>query len=336
MVGFYERSTILSRKKERFTDFNTLNTWLTAQGSSFGRMIPLYSIGSDGNDSNIIGHWGYDSDGKIVPVGVIRFDRITDGGHAIIESVTDGTTAVVKTDPASTLPASGQALAFDLSAGTNLYSGINFSIADTTLTLPDTTGLAAGDVIYAQGRSEFTWGSGSAFDFHPRENCTSFISGSAKGIYVSGSVYPVKPLKANCLGLYRYSGFSGSLDSYTISQVTSSIAFGWHTPNNVFYAVGCALGDAGQIRGTNYTNTSWGNISSWSGINLSISRGFTGMVMGRRVTSAEDQMIIAFGNVESTYSIANVPFARALYTNLLNTAPCFLSAEPTVFKLLRC
>ena len=336
MPGFYERSTILSRQKERFTDYTTLYNYLVSKGSSFGRALPVYAIGSDGNDSNIIGHWGYDSEGKIVPMGVIRFDRITDGGHAIVDSVTDGTTVVVKTDPISTLPASGQALAFDLSAGTNLYSGINFSIADTTLTLPDTTGLAAGDIIYAQGRSEFTWGSGSAFDFHPRENCTSFVSGSGHGLYVSGSVYPVKPLKANCLGLYRYSGFSGSLDSYSISQVTSSIAFGWHTPNNVFYAVGCALGDAGAIRGTNYTNASWGNITSWSGLNLAISPGFDGMAISRRTTSSEDVITFAFGDVEASYSIPTVVYVRALYANLLNTAPCFLAAEQTVFKLLRC
>lgn len=186
MAGFYERSAILSRSKERFTDFNTLNTYLTSKGSTFGRSIPLYSIGSDGNDTNIIGHWGYDSNGLIVPMGVIRFDRITDGGHAVIASVTDGTTAVVKTDPVSTLPTSGQALAFDLSAGTNLYSGINFSISDTTLTLPDTTGLAAGDIIYAQGRSEFTWGSGS--NFAPLKNGMCFKSGSNwNGLYVSGA-----------------------------------------------------------------------------------------------------------------------------------------------------
>lgn len=91
MTGFYERSAILSRSKERFTDFNTLNAYLISKGSTFGRSIPLYAIGSDGNDSNIIGHWGYDSDGKIVPMGVIRFDRITDGGTGLVNDDFNGT-----------------------------------------------------------------------------------------------------------------------------------------------------------------------------------------------------------------------------------------------------
>ena len=61
------------------------------------------------------------------------------------------------------------------------------------------------------------------------------------------------------------------------------------------------------------------------------------MVTGRRTTSAEDHMVIGFGNVETpTYAVAGIVLPRALYTNLANTAPCFLSAEPTVFKLLRC
>lgn len=165
MTGYNQYSNIRSGyTKERFTDYDSLNAYLTDKGSDFKRAIPLYSIGSDGNDEDIIAHFGWQekelSLGNmtqiIAPMGEIVLTKVTDGGFGIVSSVDDGTTITLT--EGHTLPANFKARIFDVSAGAELFDDVVATVDENTLTLPATTGMAAGDLIYALGRSELTIG----------------------------------------------------------------------------------------------------------------------------------------------------------------------------------
>ena len=63
--------------RPRFTDKATLFAWLAAQPAGVNPIHPLYPIGSAGDDSSRIAHWGRNAAGVIVPYGEILLSKVS-------------------------------------------------------------------------------------------------------------------------------------------------------------------------------------------------------------------------------------------------------------------
>lgn len=162
MPGFNSNSNFRNNVKERFTSYDQLYAKLTELGASSKKAFPLYTIGSDGNDTNIMGYWGYNNAGVISPLGDVRLSLITDGGYGNVSSVDGAQTITLSAE--HSLPSSFRGFVWDVSATTELFYDVQMTVSGNTLTIPDTTGISAEDKIYAIGRSEFTIG-GSTRNF---------------------------------------------------------------------------------------------------------------------------------------------------------------------------
>lgn len=162
------------------TSYQSVFNYLTERGSTYRGAVPLYTVGGGRDDSNIIGHWGYNSAGLIAPMGYIDFSKATPG-YGIVASVTNGTTLVLTAG--HTLPEKFSALVWDISGAAELFVGVQASVSTNTLTMPDTTGIAAGDVIYLHD-NEFSFG-GTTRDFRPYANTTAYVG--ASGIVMGSS-----------------------------------------------------------------------------------------------------------------------------------------------------
>lgn len=170
----------------RFTNYDSLATYLTAQGSTFKKVLPLYTIGSDANDANIIGHWGYNSNNLIAPFGEIDLTKVTPSRFGTVASVSG---SVITLTEGHNLPASFSGLQWDASAAAELFYGTPCTVAANVFTASNTAGIAAGDIVYDIQSSEFTIG-GTTRNLRPKAGTRLVaFSGSGNGLYVENGKY---------------------------------------------------------------------------------------------------------------------------------------------------
>lgn len=222
---------------KRFTEFNSLNAYLTAQGATYSRALPLYAIGSDGNDANIIGHWGYNASGAIVPMGTVYFNKVTASKYGTVASAI-GTTA--------TLTAGHNITKVGILRFWNVTDGIliadvvsaNWSISGDNLTVSasvatDIASAISGSkvvMVWCEGVSEFSIG-GSSRDIQPKDGTHAFFVGT--GLSKLGRVVYAP------FGFYRLAKLRANLASYTeLSNTGKRAMVGWNVNNTNWSGLG--------------------------------------------------------------------------------------------------
>jgi hypothetical protein len=244
----YSGSTVVASRKTstlpRFTNYDALYSYLEDQGSSYLRAVPLYSIGSDGDDTNIIGHWSYQSGSSgyvISPMGMVDLTKVSDGGFGIVSSVDDTTTITLTSG--HTLPSSFKARVCDISEGAELYDNIDASVSGDILTLPDTTDIAAGDLIYALNRCEFTIGNSD-------RNIS--LTANSKLKFVEAGMDTLGRTIHKWSGVFRWTRLVANLHSYTpLSDTNKRLIVGWNRNDTNWTGGGIARNAGGEVRTSN-------------------------------------------------------------------------------------
>lgn len=262
MPGFNSNSNFRNNVKERFTSYDQLYAKLVELGSSSKRAFPLYTIGSDGNDANIIGHWGYNSTGAIVPYGEIDFTKVTDGGFAIVAS-TGSVPGTLNLTAGHTLPSSFNSLLWDISGSSGSPAELFYNqpaiVNGNQFTGSDVTGMTAGDIVYGVGRSEFSIG-GATRNIRPQLNAVCKFSGSA-GQYISGG----KVVQAYGKAYNKGSSLVANIKSYTpLSATEKCIIVGWHVSNILHTGYGFSRDAGALIRPTREQNAVLTANATWS------------------------------------------------------------------------
>jgi len=220
----------------QFATYDDVYNYLTLQGSSYKKLMPLYKKGYEGSESNIIGYFGYVDNylgsSYINPIGLLDLSLITDGGYGIVQSVDSPTSITLVSG--HTLPTSADfsTRVCDVSVGVELYNEVTGRVSGDTLTLPSTTGIASGDIIYALGRSEFSIGNST-------RNIQLGTNGSA--YFSNGLVMPTQS-SINRFNFVKYWEWFNIYLSDTSSVVGNTVAdritFGHSGPGGQYHYVG--------------------------------------------------------------------------------------------------
>lgn len=206
----------------QFSTYDEVAAYLTLRGNTFKKPIPLYKKGYEGNDNWIIANfkWSNDAVPVIVPAGEILFSMVTDGGYGIVASNVDGTTITLTAG--HTLPASFKAMVWTKSTATERQYNVSATVVGNTLTLASTTGIVAGDVIYALNRSEFTVGN-STRNISLNIGDIVFFTGTGLSVIGMPEINFLPVCKKDKLGSMSASILSG----YSIPNASDYVGVGW-------------------------------------------------------------------------------------------------------------
>jgi len=175
--------TVSEPIETEFDTYDEVYAALVSAGSTSKAAIPLYKKGHKGEIANIIGYWGWNGR-YIVPIGPIDFTLATDGGFGIVASVDSATKLTLVSGHTIPYRKPYSFRVCDISDGVELFDGITGTCNGNTLTLPNTTGIEAGDLVYALGRSEFTIGN-STRNFSLRSG--AYVKFSNSNLVVGGN-----------------------------------------------------------------------------------------------------------------------------------------------------
>ena len=181
-----------------YSTFDEVYAYLEAQGATFKKSIPLYKMGFEGDNTKIIGSWGYNSLGYIVPTTEIDFSLVTDGGFGIVSAVVDGRKLTLTNGHTVPCRKPYNVRVVQFSTGDEIYNGTATCMGNT-LTLTSTTGIAETDLVYVDGRSEFTIGNntrniqlqtGAIVMFN---NGVMKVGGNGQGLAIFNNIWSKNP-----------------------------------------------------------------------------------------------------------------------------------------------
>jgi hypothetical protein len=241
----------------RFTDYASIVAALNSLGKSCNRPLTLYPFGSDGNDANIIGCWGWDDNAVeanriIIPYGPVRFNRCTASQWGIAAS-TAGNDVVVAGGYVWA-PLSGTLMAWNRTTGVRIGVDTTYTRAVDALTVG---GVLAGLVQTAltAGHVVDVWD--VATELH---GGITRLAGATARFAATGLDW-LGYVQLPALGVYRRGRMLVSLASYVALSADGKANLVGYLSGANFGMGGFSRNAAAEIRGSNYT-TAAGLVSS--------------------------------------------------------------------------
>lgn len=198
----------------RFCELSNLIAYLGAQPAGVNPVLPLYPLGSDGNDSNRIGHWGQDAHGFVVTQGPINLTRLSDSRSGL---------------------ASGTA-----GAVVALTAGHNITRTSGTVRAWDRTGASElGDYTYTRAGDNLTIGAVGAAVVQARLTAGAVVEMIDVGVCelcIGGATRVIRPLALGVGSVVHGVGIRGSGNVTIFPGWSPAAANEWFLRLTVSYA----------------------------------------------------------------------------------------------------